>query len=179
MEDNKNDAIQVATDGADTVETTSSAESLAAVAAERDRLARERADFYDQLLRLRAEFENFRKRTQRERSDLVEYAAMEAVRDLVPVLDDFERALRAESADKEYASGIQMIYGKLFETLKKLGLEPLEAEGLPFDPNVHHAVEMKKTNDVEDNTVVEQIQRGYNFKGRLLRPALVKVAVNH
>lgn len=140
-------------------------------------LASERDELYDRLLRLGAEFENFRKRAQRERGEFSEFATMEAVRAIVPVLDDFERALKVECADKEYARGMELIYQRLLETLKKMGLEPIEAAGQKFDPALHHAVETEKNSSVEDHTVLVQHQRGYNFKGKLLRPAIVKVAV--
>ncbi len=154
-----------------------SAALVASLSAERDRLAKERADLYDQLLRRTAEFENFRRRAQRERSEFIEFAGLEILRELLPVLDDFERALKVESADKEYAKGMELIYGRLFETLKKLGLEPMEVTGRKFDPHLHHAVETITTGEVEDHTIVEELRRGYNFRGRLLRPAMVKVAV--
>jgi molecular chaperone GrpE len=147
------------------------------VAAERDRLAKERADLYDQLLRRTAEFDNFRRRAQRERTEFAEYAGMEIARELLPVLDNFERALKVETADTDYAKGMGLIYTRLFETLRKFGLEPLEVTGRQFDPNLHHAVDKVTTEEVEDQTILEELQRGYNFKGRLLRPAMVKVAV--
>jgi molecular chaperone GrpE len=153
-----------------------SAALLATLAGERDQLARERADLYDQLLRRTADFDNFRRRSQRERTEYAEYSGMETVGQILPVLDDFERALKAEASDKEYSKGIEIIYNRLFETLKKLGLEPLAATGAKFDPHVHHAVEMVPTTQAEDQTVLEELQRGYNFKGRLLRPAMVRVA---
>jgi molecular chaperone GrpE len=143
---------------------------LAALAAERDQLQ-------DRLLRSQAEFQNLRKRTERERVELFEYASMEAVRVLLPVLDDFERAMKTESSDKEYVAGIELIYSRFFETLKKLGLEPMESKGKAFDPQIHHAVDMVETEEAPDHTVLDEFQRGYNFKGRLLRPAMVKVAV--
>lgn len=152
-------------------------QSLAAVTAERDQLAAEKAEMQDRLLRSQAEFQNLRKRTERERVELFEYASMEAVRVLVPVLDDFERAMKAESADKVYSAGIELIYTRFYDTLKKLGLEPTESKGQPFDPQVHHAVDMVETEEAPDHTVLDEFQRGYNFKGRLLRPAMVKVAV--
>jgi molecular chaperone GrpE len=152
-------------------------ETLAAVAAERDQLAAEKSDLHDRLLRAQAEFQNLRKRTERERLELFEYASMEAVRVLLPVLDDFERAMKTESSDREYAAGIELIYNRFYETLKKLGLEPLESKGKPFDPQLHHAVDMIETSEAPDHTVLDEFQRGYNFKGRLLRPAMVKVAV--
>ncbi len=161
----------------DTVSVSEPAAQLEAVAAERDRLAKEKAELYDRLLRRQADFENFRRRVERERAELLEFAGMESVRALLPVVDDFERALKTECADKEYARGLELIYQRFFDTLGKLGLEPLEAVGRPFDPNLHHAVEMAPAEDVEDHTVLEEYQRGYNFRGRLLRPSMVKVAV--
>lgn len=143
---------------------------IAALTAERD-------DLKDRLLRSQAEFQNFRKRSERDRVEWFEYASMEAVRVLLPVLDDFERAMKAESSDKEYVAGIELIYNRFYETLKKLGLEPIESKGKPFDPQIHHAVDMVETEEEPDHTVLDEFQRGYNFKGRLLRPAMVKVAV--
>lgn len=152
--------------------------SSASEPAERDRLAKEKAELQDLLQRRQAEFENFRRRTERERGDLFEFASIDAVKALLPVLDDFERALKVESADKEYARGMEIIYQRLFETLKKLGLEPITEEVPLFNPHIHHAVEMVDTKDHPDQTILEEYQRGYYFKGRLLRPAMVKVAVN-
>lgn len=150
---------------------------LQALTAERDRLLIERADLQDRLLRRQAEFDNFRRRAERERADILEYANTQTVRALLPILDDFERALKVESADREYARGMELIYQRLADALKKLGLESITSTGQAFDPNVHHAVDRVETDEVEDNTVVEEYQRGYNFRGKLLRPAMVKVAV--
>jgi len=150
---------------------------LAALAAQRDQLAAEKAELTDRLLRFRAEFENARRRGERERSEYLQFAAMDLVKDLLSVLDDFERALQVETADASYAKGVELIYQRLYETLKKLGLEPLEAVGHPFDPNLHQAVERVETEEAEDHTVLSEFQRGYNFKGKLLRPAMVRVAV--
>jgi molecular chaperone GrpE len=147
------------------------------IIAERDRLLNERADLQDRLIRRQAEFDNFRRRAERERADVLAYANTESVRALLPIIDDFERALRVETVDKEYARGMELIYNRLSDSLKKLGLEPIDSAGLPFDPHVHHAVEMFETDALPDHTVMEEYQRGYNFKGKLLRPAMVKVAV--
>jgi len=147
------------------------------LAAERDRLAQEKAELQDRYLRLAAEFDNFRKRSERERLEAIEYAAMGAVKALLPVLDDFERALKATPGDADYARGIELIYQRLFDAMKKLGLEPLEAEGKPFDPHLHEAIERVVDPNVDEDTVVAELQRGYLFKGRLLRAALVRVAV--
>ena len=151
--------------------------SLETVIAERDRLLEEKNELQDRLLRRQAEFENFRRRVDREKADSLEYANTETVRAILPVVDDFERALKVESADKEYVRGMELIYQRLTDTLKKLGLEPIESTGQKFDPHVHHAVEMVETADREDHTILEEYQRGYNFRGKLLRPAMVKVAV--
>ena len=151
--------------------------ALEAITAERDRLAAENAELQDRFLRFQAEFQNFRKRADKDRLEFSEYASMEAVRTLLPIIDDFERALQTETADKTYAQGMELIRQRLFDTLKKLGLEPMIVQGEPFDPHIHHAVEMVETEDAPDHTVLAEYQRGYNFKGRLLRPAMVKVAV--
>jgi molecular chaperone GrpE len=150
---------------------------LAAVTAERDKLTADKTDLEDRLLRGRAEFDNARRRFERERSDFVQFASLDLVKQLVPVLDDFERALKVETADRSYAKGVELIYQRLYETLKKLGLEPIGTSDARFDPNIHQAVERVETQDAEDQTILAEFQRGYNFKGKLLRPAMVKVAV--
>jgi molecular chaperone GrpE len=150
---------------------------IAAMAGERDQLAAEKADLKDRLLRTLADFENFRRRAERDRSEYVQYAATEMVRDLIPILDDFRRAVKVETADKEYAKGIELIDQRLFEALKKAGLEPIESAGKLFDPNLHQAVVRVQSEEFPDQTVLEEFQSGYNFKGKLLRPAMVKVAV--
>ncbi|MBM3727463.1 MAG: nucleotide exchange factor GrpE [Acidobacteria bacterium] len=150
---------------------------LANLAEERDRLAVEKAEAQDRFLRRSAEFDNFRRRAEKEKLDLSEYAGMETIRALLAVLDDFERALKVECADRDFHKGIELIHQRLADTLKRQGLEPIETEGKSFDPNLHHAIEMAKTEDAEDQAILAEFQRGYNFKGRLLRPAMVKVAV--
>lgn len=151
---------------------------LSELVAERDRAIREKNELQELLQRRQAEFDNFRRRSERERTEIFEFASMDAVKALLPILDDFERALKVESADKEYARGMELIYQRLFEGLKKLGLEPISGEVPLFNPHIHHAVEMVDTKDHPDQTILEEYQRGYYFKGRLLRPAMVKVAVN-
>jgi molecular chaperone GrpE len=144
---------------------------------ELDQLAGEKAELQDRVLRSQAEFQNFKKRMERERGELFEYASMEAVRALLPVLDDFERSLKVESSDREYVKGMELIYQRFYDALKKLGLEPIISQGQAFDPHVHHAVDKGETEEAPPDTVLEEFQRGYNFKGRMLRPAMVKVAV--
>jgi molecular chaperone GrpE len=160
-------------------ETVSPVEELAAVTAERDRLQAEIADLQDRLLRRQAEFENFRRRVERDRSDFLQYAGMEVVREILPVLDDFERALKADSSGDSYRKGVELIYQRLLETLKKIGLEPIESTiGSEFDPNLHQAVVRFETEEAPDHTILEEFSQGYNFKGKLLRPAMVRVAVH-
>ncbi|HVW83864.1 MAG TPA: nucleotide exchange factor GrpE [Bryobacteraceae bacterium] len=160
-----------------TEEVSERSDNLDQLRIERDGLKAERDEARDLLLRRQAEFDNFRKRTERERSEYLQYAGMEMVKDLLPVLDDFERALQADSGSSDYAKGVAMIYNRMLETLKKLGLEPMETAGKPFDPHLHQAIERVETNEAEDNTVLGEFQRGYHFKGKLLRPAMVRVAV--
>jgi molecular chaperone GrpE len=161
----------------DSVPDTTVEGQLAAVTAERDRLAEEKADLCDRMLRTRAEFDNARRRSERERSDFLQFASMDLVKELLPVLDDFERALKVETADRNYAKGVELIYQRLYDTLKRLGLEPIETEGKKFDPNQHEAMQRVETDEAEDQAILGELQRGYNFKGKLLRPAWVRVAV--
>lgn len=150
---------------------------LAAVTADRDRLAAENADLNDRFLRLRAEFDNARRRFEQQRSEYIQFAATDLIKEILPVVDDFERALQVETADSNYAKGVQLIYQRLQEILKRLGLEPMNTVGQQFDPNRHQAVERVHTETEEDQTILGEFQRGYLFKGKLLRPAMVKVAV--
>jgi molecular chaperone GrpE len=147
---------------------------LAALTAEREQFAAEKAELQERLLRARAEFENARRRAERDKLEYFQFAAMELVRDMLPILDDFERALMVDTTDRDYAKGVELIYQRMAETLKKLGLEPIETAGQRFDPNLHQAVQ---TEDAEDQSILGEFQRGYNFKGKLLRPAMVRVAV--
>ena len=150
---------------------------LEALAAERDRLLAEKAESDDLLLRARAEFDNARRRFDRDRSEYLQFAAMDLVRQILPALDDFERASKAETADREYAKGVELIHQRLSEILRRMGLEPMETAGQRFDPNQHQAVQRVETKDAEDQTILEEFQKGYNFRGKLLRPAMVSVAV--
>lgn len=150
---------------------------LAAITADRDRFAAEVADLHDRNLRLRAEFDNARRRFEQQRSEYVQFAATDLVKEILPVVDDFDRALQVETADANYAKGVRLIYQRLAEILKKMGLEPMETAGRRFDPNLHQAVERVPTESAEDQTILGEFQKGYLFKGKLLRPAMVRVAV--
>ena len=151
--------------------------------AEREKLAADKAVLEDLLVRRQADLENYRRRVEREKSETREFASMDAAQSLLPLLDDFERSLKSAPAGyeegplAEYAKGVELIYRRLLETLTKMGLEPIVALGAVFDPHLHNAIQKEERIDIDDQTVLEEYQRGYNFKGRLLRPAMVKVAV--
>ena len=141
-------------------------------------LLKERDDLQELLQRRQAEFENYRRRVERERGDFAEYATAETIKALLPVLDDFERALKVESTDKEFGRGMEMIYKRLSDTLRKLGLEPLVNDVPVFNPHLHQAVEVVDTDEHPDQTILDEYQKGYFFKGKLVREAMVKVARN-
>jgi molecular chaperone GrpE len=140
-------------------------------------LQRERDDLYDRLLRTTAEFDNYRKRVERERRDLVDATASDVVRDLLPVLDDFERALAASGAtDDAFRRGVELIHRRLLEVLRVRGVEPFDSVGQTFDPAVHEAVATEPVGRHREGEIVAELGRGYRLNGRLLRPARVKVA---
>lgn len=138
----------------------------------------EKQELYDRLLRKQAEFENFRKRTHREREDLLAHATADLVRALLPVLDGFERALkhRDPRVPQQFYQGVELIHRQLSEVLSRVGLAPVETAGKLFDPHFHQAVETVEVPGARDQEIVEEVQRGYKLKDRLLRPATVKVA---
>ena len=120
-----------------------------------------------------------RKRMQREKDEILQHANADLVRDLLPVLDGFERALkhRDRGVPGEFYEGIELIYSELLDVLKRHGLEPIEAAGQTFDPHLHQAVETVEDEQHRDQEIVEELQRGYKLQHRLLRPSVVKVAV--
>jgi molecular chaperone GrpE len=146
--------------------------------ADLEALRRERDDNYDRWLRKSAEFDNYRKRIERERREQSEQAVVDLLLELLLVVDDFERALAVDAGDQgdAYKKGVELIYGKLRDLLKKYGVQPIEALGADFDPNLHQAVIHEATVDHREGEVVGELRRGYTINGRLLRPALVKVA---
>ena len=159
--------------------TIDAASSVSTESSELQKLRVERDTLIDRLARLQAEFENARKRTAREQQDFREYAVTDAIKTLLPTLDSFERALQTGTAEKpEFRSGIELIYKQLQDALQKLGLRAIPAKGEPFDPHLHEAIEMVETTNVPDHQVLEELQRGYKLKDRLLRPSMVKVARN-
>ena len=139
---------------------------------------RERDDFYDRLLRKTADFENYRKRVERERREMAQYAAGDVLEALLPVVDDFERALQVNSgADAAaYRKGIELIYRQLQDLLARRGVTPVDTVGKPFDPRFHQAVTYESSPGRAEGEVIEEVRRGYTHGDRLLRPAMVKVA---
>jgi len=131
----------------------------------------------NRLLRLTAEYDNFRKRSQREKTEARQFANQHLLEKQLPILDNFEMALAAaKDADPAIRDGVQMIYDQFLSVLNDAGVEAIEAEGAPFDPNLHEAISQQETTEVEEGTVVQQVQRGYKLNDRLVRPARVVVA---
>jgi molecular chaperone GrpE len=146
---------------------------------ELQKLKSERDSLLDRLARLQAEFENARKRAAREQQEFRDFATADAIKALLPALDSFERALQSPATQlNEFRGGIELIYKQLQDALNKLGVRPVPAKGERFDPHVHEAIEMVDTTDVPDHQVMDELQRGYKLKDRLLRPAMVRVAQN-
>jgi molecular chaperone GrpE len=141
-------------------------------------IQRERDDYYDRLLRKTAEFDNYRKRIERERREQADQAVVDLLQELLLVVDDFDLALTVEAAGGAvaYKKGIELIHAKLHDLLRKYGVRPIEALGTAFDPNVHQAVIHEVSPDREDGEVIGELRRGYTINDRLLRPAMVKVA---
>jgi molecular chaperone GrpE len=146
---------------------------------ENEKLKAERDALLDRLARLQAEFDNARKRAVREQQDFREFAAADVLKNILPILDSFERALKAGGQGSDFRNGIELIYRQFQDVLQKAGVQPIAAVGQPFDPRLHEAIEMVDTADVPDQQVVDELQHGYKYKDRLLRPAMVKVARNH
>src|SRR5262245_42159736 len=153
---------------------------VAQLQAQIDTLVADKASLYDQLLRRQAEFENYRKRVERERGKLYQQGRDDVLLQFLPVVDNFERALssleESEGDAEALRHGVELIHKQFKDALSKLGLEPVEAVGQTFDPHVHEAVTTEATDRHKENTVIEEFQRGYKIGDRLLRPAKVKVA---
>ena len=140
-------------------------------------LRKERDSLHDRLLRQAAEFDNYRKRVDRERKDLAQLAAIDFVQELLPVIDDFERALQTDAPGAaSYRQGLEIIHRTLMDMLRKRGVIPIDAVGTTFDPQVHQAVAYEDAPDRQDGEVMEQFTRGYRLGDKLIRPAMVKVA---
>lgn len=165
------------TEEVETVEAEAEATEISEVN-EVEELEKKLQDEENRYLRLRADFDNFKRRTQTERESAAKYRSQSLLTDLLPVLDNFERALQVEATTEDGQSikkGIEMVYRSLVEATAKEGLEVIETVDHPFDPNVHQAVMQEQDDSKEAGVVLQELQRGYKLKDRVLRPAMVKV----
>lgn len=163
----------------ETVEATSELEQNLLLAAELKQSQEKAEEYYAHLQRLQAEFDNYRKRTQKEKEEFVKFASEQVILNLLPVLDNFGRAIAAveDSQDLQaYAQGVEMIFKQIQNVLAKEGLVAIESKGQPFDPNIHEAVLRVESEDYPENTVVEEMQKGYYLKEKVIRPSMVKVS---
>jgi molecular chaperone GrpE len=148
---------------------------------EYERSVKERDSLLDRLARTQAEFDNYRKRSAKEQSEFREYAVADTIKNFLPIIDNFDLALRAQKADagdSALRSGIELIRKQMEDVLSRLGVQVVPAQGQTFDPRVHEAIEMVESNEHPDHQVIEELQHGYKLKDRLLRPAMVRVATN-
>lgn len=168
MDDNTHDLNGAPDAGGDTL-----------AAADTSELQKQRDQYYDMLLRKSAEFDNYRKRVERERQTLADAAAASIIEELLPLVDDLERALKADAgtdATEAYRKGVELIHRQLLDVLRKRGVRPIEVLGADFDPHYHQAVSHEAAEGRRDNEIIEEFRRGYMLGDRLLRPAMVKVA---
>lgn len=168
MDDNTNDINGAPDAGGDTASPADAAE-----------LQKQRDQYYEMLLRKSAEFDNYRKRVERERQTLAAAAAASMIEELLPLVDDLERALKADTgteATEGYRRGVELIHRQLLDVLRKRGVRPIEALGADFDPHFHQAVSHERAEGRRANEIIEEFRRGYLLGDRLLRPSMVKVA---
>jgi molecular chaperone GrpE len=183
-EPNETQPVDTATEGVEagveTPEATANGvlETTALLQSEVDRLKQERDQTVERLARLQAEFENARKRDARERADFRDFAVAGAVERFLPVLDNFQLALKSSGSLEQLRSGLELVVKQIEEVLRSLNVQPVEAVGARFDPRVHEALESVDRTDLPDHQVLDEVRRGYRIRDRLLRPALVRVVNN-
>ena len=171
--ENQEEANDEASKNADT------AENEVDLQAELEKVTAEVKEKSDKALRLQADFENFRRRTSKEKDELAAVVTQGVMKDMLPLLDNFERAMAAETTDMEtFQKGVEMIFTQFQEVLKKNGLEHIETEGKKFDPNFHQAVMRVQNDELEDDDIAQELQKGYMVKGRVIRPSMVQVVAN-
>jgi molecular chaperone GrpE len=159
--------------------TPAAGQDTAALRADLEKLQAERNLLLDRMARMQAEFENARKRAAREQQEYKDFALADAIKNLLPILDSLDRALQMPVQKQEdFRAGVELIRKQFQDALEKLGLRPIPAQGEPFDPRLHEAIEMVDSDEVKDHHVLEELQRGYKLKDRLLRPSMVRVARN-
>lgn len=176
VEDETAESVEVL-DKDETEEANDSEAEISQLQSKLNALQAEKDELFQQLLRVQAEYDNFKKRTIKEREAARKYQSQDLIQELLPVLDNFERALQVEKteATASIIDGISMVYNQLKDALASQGAEEIPAVGEEFDPNIHHAVMQVEDNDQPSNTVVEELQKGYKLKDRVIRPAMVKV----
>jgi molecular chaperone GrpE len=182
-ETNETQQVETAADGVEEVESRDAtapgiAEATAHLQNEVDRLKQERDQSIERLARLQAEFENARKRDARERADFRDFAVSGAVEQFLPVLDNFQLALKSSGSLEQLRNGLELVVKQMEEVLRSLNVQPVEAVGARFDPRVHEALESVDRTDLPDHQVLDEVRRGYRIRDRLLRPALVRVVNN-
>jgi molecular chaperone GrpE len=146
-----------------------------------EELLKENEELNDKFVRLMADFDNFKKRASKEKSEIIQFGNEGLLKDILPIIDNIERLLtysHQEASWKSFQEGIELLLAEVGKTLATYGVEPIEAIGKPFDPNLHQAMQRSETEEVAANTIVEVYQKGYVYRGRLLRPSLVVVAVS-
>ena len=174
MQDSSNAAPDQMAEGS----STAVVETMAGLHEEYERLRAERDGLVDRLARLQAEFDNARKREQRERADYRSFAIADAVEQFLPVLDNFKLALTSKGTAEQLRTGVELIAKQMDEVLRSLNVTPVETVGYAFDPRVHEALESVERPDLPDHQVIDEVRRGDRIKDRLLRPALVRISVN-
>jgi molecular chaperone GrpE len=140
-------------------------------------ITEEKDKYLNKLKRMKADFVNYRNRSKKEKSRIESRTKMDFINSVLPVIDNFERALKSVDEDSEFLSGVQMIYKQLLDVLKKEGLEIIDTEGQEFDPQYHEAIMQLETDEYESGYIVEEVQRGYILEDKVVRPAMVKVAI--
>jgi molecular chaperone GrpE len=176
--DPASDPMDAATTGSDSRQETSVAATSGVSVEEFERVKTERDQLFDRMARLQAEFDNARKREARERLDFREFAVSGAVEQFLPVIDNFQLALKAGGTAEQLRAGVELIVKQMDDVLRSLNVQPVEAVGAQFDPHVHESIGSVERVDLPDQQVLEEVRRGYKIKERLLRPALVRVVHN-
>jgi molecular chaperone GrpE len=183
MGNNRDSEAEMQDDGSgvetsDAVETEDHTPEAAALTAELQQVKGERDQLFDRLARLQAEFDNARKRAEKERADTREYAVGSTVEPFLSVMDNFQLALKAQGSAEQLRGGVELILKQMEEALRGLNVQPVETVGTQFDPRIHEALGSIETAEFPDHQVVEEIRRGYKLREKLLRPAMVKIASN-
>ncbi|MED4603651.1 nucleotide exchange factor GrpE [Paenibacillus validus] len=180
-EQNQPESATYEAEGAETAEagTAEASEPQDAVQAELEQAKKLADENHQRFLRAQADFDNYRRRTQKEKEDFAKYASLKVIEQLLPVIDNFDRALAASKDNKDYdalAKGIDMTFRQLTQILATEGLTAMETVGTPFNPEYHQAIMQVESDEYEEGIVVEEVQKGYMLKDKVLRPAMVKVS---